>query len=129
MEDSANNLNGQRQSLCCVSVPALNSWVNECLVTEKFQPLQCEKKRAHPDESSGSSETLFTQGTSVKRFCPYNQLDSRNSILNMELNVPLPEAQVKTCVVKVRSFQFYFINWPKFYLKVTEFNNGAPKTK
>lgn len=111
MEDSTNNVNKQRQSLCCISVPALNSWVKQYLIADKHrqsecQPLQRENKRAYPDESATSSnEMLCTSGTSVKRFCPNNQRVSSNLSHNMDLNLPLPDSEAKTCLVKVRSFQ------------------------
>lgn len=110
MEDSVNNVNRQRQSLCCISVPALNSWVKQCLVTDKHQhsacqPLQHKNKRPHPDECASTGEMLFTPGTSVKRFCFSNQCVSSNASHNIELNLPLPESGAKICLIKVRNFR------------------------
>lgn len=105
IEDSTNNVNRERQLLCCISIPALNPWVKQLLATgrhrhSEVKPLQRENKRTHSDESASSS-SISPTGTGVKRMCCNKKHVPRNVRCDMELSLPPPESDAKTCLVKV----------------------------
>jgi len=114
VEDSSNSVKKERQLFCCISVPALTSWVKQYFVTDKHRqsdskPLHHQNKWTHPDESTSGDEMLCSSVnsplTSAKRLCTNNQLASSQSRCNVELCLPVPDSVATTCLVKVRSFQ------------------------
>lgn len=134
VEDSTKNVTKERQSLCCISVPALNPWVKQLLAIDKdkhseHKPAQCKNKRTYPDESSSNSSSsevprssIKTPETGVKRLCLNNQHTSSNIRCGTELNLPLPDSEAAACLVKVRKFQsVHRISCSELQFKITLF--------
>lgn len=112
VEDSTNNVNRERQVLCCISIPALNPWVKQFLTTGKHRQsevksLQRENKRPYSDESASSNRTpcrnISPLDTGVKRLCCDKQDGPRNARCGLELSGQPLDSEAKTCLVKVSS--------------------------
>ncbi|XP_069689031.1 mini-chromosome maintenance complex-binding protein isoform X2 [Periplaneta americana] len=100
VDDSVHNVNKERQSLCCISVPALNSWAKQPYGTNLNRSTACISKqpdrneKGHPDESPSVNDAE----PSPKRLCTDNRKSAAN---DLESNLPLPGPEAKTCLVKV----------------------------
>uniref|UniRef100_A0A1B6E8K5 Mini-chromosome maintenance complex-binding protein n=1 Tax=Clastoptera arizonana TaxID=38151 RepID=A0A1B6E8K5_9HEMI len=103
--ESEDNINKERRSVYCVSIPALNDWAKLPLHTSNESLVNHENAGAKrnmeidEEESSDKSESNIT-----KRLCSSQESASNKQVANgmeYDLNLPIPNLMDKACIINL----------------------------
>uniref|UniRef100_A0A8D8YNC6 Mini-chromosome maintenance complex-binding protein n=1 Tax=Cacopsylla melanoneura TaxID=428564 RepID=A0A8D8YNC6_9HEMI len=121
--DSRNNVNDERRSLYCISIPGLNSWAKPALVkpntSAKPTSSQSESsKRSVEDEVNPSSKRMHTDDVDCEMKTAENsrirqdgKCENKVEHKAIDLNLPIPDDTAKACLVTIyKDLDSYLVN-------------------
>ncbi|XP_008485949.1 mini-chromosome maintenance complex-binding protein-like, partial [Diaphorina citri] len=136
--DSKNNVNEERRSLYCISIPGLNNWAKPApkptkLAQSESKPVIESHKRSQEDEDNPSSKRIHMDVDSeMSTSTTVAQPDTHDKEAKVEhnptdLNLPIPDDSASACLVTdvITSSMFYlgnsfYVHGEKDYSKIVK---------
>ncbi|KAI5707260.1 hypothetical protein M8J76_008847 [Diaphorina citri] len=120
--DSKNNVNEERRSLYCISIPGLNNWAKPApkptkLAQAESKPVIESHKRSQEDEDNPSSKRIHMDVDSeMSTSTTVAQPDTHDKEAKVEhnptdLNLPIPDDSASACLVTIyKDLDSYLVN-------------------